>query len=541
MNRTLFPLWLLVAVLVFGLTESRSWAAEAQQGTVFCAQDFGAVGDGTTLNTAAIQKAIDACSVSGGGSVSFSPGVYLSGTVFLKDNVRLVLEANAVLRGSARPEDYPPITRKSPAGDAAFASAPFSGGGFLIYGEGVRNVSIEGRGTIDGQGSEFWFKEMLSPMVRKPMPNRPRALICLVKSESLLFRDVTLLNSPCYTLWTIGCDNVTVDGIAIRNPHDGPNTDGIDIDCSSNVRIANCFVEGGDDAIAIKSDAGLLGEDKPCENITVTNCVLCSVPACGVRIGYEGDSIIRNCTFSNLTIFDTDIGLDIISILPGRPNILKGTRCENITFDNITMRNVNQAIYFWMGNETGAETQVHLKNILVSNVIAQSRYGSYVGGFDKKHCENVTLSNIQFIVTGDMPKDAAPAVSGVWGAATNPYALYCTRVDGLRIRDVDIDLREARGAWQYGVFCNEVSDAGLRGIRTRGLAALSAQAAIGLKKTNASIRDCDAEPSVPMFLHAVDGSRAFVSGCDVSRAVKSTAMDETSTIDPLGAGATAAL
>jgi hypothetical protein len=346
----------------------------------------------------------------------------------------------------------------------------------------------------------------------------------------LLFRDVTLINSPCYTLWLIGCNNANIDGVTIRNPHDGPNTDGIDIDCCRDVRIANCSIDGGDDAIAIKSDAGLLGEDKPCENITVTNCVLCSVPACGVRIGFEGDSVIRNCIFSNLTIFDSDIGLDIISVLPGRPTILKGTRCENITFNNIVMRNVNQAIYFWMGNETGEESQVYLKNILVSNVIAQSRFGSYVGGFDKKHCENVTLSNIQLLLTGDMPKDAAPTVSGVWGAPMNPYALYCTRVDGLRIRDVDINLREARGAWRYGLFCEDVSEADLRGIRTRGLASLPVQAVIGLKKTTASIHDCDAESDVPTFLHAMEGSHAFVSGCDLSRARKSTALDETSNI-----------
>jgi polygalacturonase len=431
---------------------SRSWAEEAPPGQSVRIQDFGAVGDGTTLNTAAIQKAIDTCSTSGGGSVCLPPGVYLSGTIFLKDNVRLVLEANAVLRGSARLEDYPPITRKNANGDPAFGDAAFSGGGFLIYADGVRNASIEGRGAIDGQGSEFWFKEMLSAMVRKPMPNRPRALIGIVKSESLLFRDVTLMNSPCYTLWTIGCNHVNIDGITIRNPHDGPNTDGIDIDCSSDVRIANCSIEGGDDAIAIKSDAGLLGEDKSCENITVTNCVLCSVPACGVRIGYEGDAVIRNCAFNNLTIFDTDIGLDIISILPGRPNILKGTRCENIVFNNIVMRNVNQAIYFWMGNETDGESQAYLKNILVSNVIAQSRYGSYIGGFDKKRCENVALSSLQLLLTGDMPKDAAPAASGVWGAATNPYALYCTWIDGLRLRDIDIDLRAARARGNTACF-----------------------------------------------------------------------------------------
>jgi polygalacturonase len=514
----------------FGPTEVQGATAEAPPGQIVRVQEFGAVGDGTRLNTAAIQKTVDTCSASGGGCVYFSPGVYLSGTVFLKDNVRLVLEAGAVLRGSPNAKDYPPIPRKNATGNPAFSSPTFSGGGFLIYADGVRNASIEGRGTIDGQGPAFWFKEMLSPMVRKPMPNRPRALIGIVKGESVLVRDVTLINSPCFTLWLIGCNNANIDGVVIRNPHDGPNTDGIDIDCCNSVRIANCSIDGGDDAIAIKSDAGLLGEDKPCENITVTNCALCSTPACGVRIGYEGDSVIRNCTLSNLTIFDTDIGLDIISVLPGQPTIRKGSRCENIAFNNVVMRNVNQAIYFWMGNDVGGQSQVHLKNILVSNVIAQSRFGSYVGGFEKMHCENVTLSNIQLHLTGDMPNGNAPAASGVWGAPMNPYALYCTRVDGLRIRDIDIDLREARGGWRYGVFCEEVRDADLRGIRTRGLASLHAQAVIGLKKTTAAVRDCDAEPNVSTFLQAVEHSRAFVSGCDLGRATNGTTLDSNSRI-----------
>jgi len=499
-------------------------ALAAPADSVFHVRDYGATADGITLDTAALQKAIDTCTTSGGGTVHFAPGVYLTGTLFLKDNVRLYLDANAVVRGSARPEDYPPITRvnqEAPAGQLAF-----SGGGVLIYGEGVRNVSLEGKGTIDGQGASFWFPEMLSPKVRKPMPNRPRALVAVVKGESLSFRDVTLLNSPCYTIWAIGCDNVVIDGITIRNPHDGPNTDGIDIDCCSDVRISNCSIDGGDDAIAIKSDAYQLGEDKPCENVVVTNCVLCSVPACGVRIGYEGDAVIRNCTFSNLTIFDTDIGLDMVSILPARPNILKGTRCENILFDNIVMRNVNQALYFWMGQETDGDAQVHLRNITVSNVIAESRYGSYIGGYEKKSCEDIAICNLRLVLTGDMPKDAEPAASGVWGAPTNPYALYCRRVNGLRLQDVDIDFREARGAWRYGVFCNEAERVALGGIRTQGIAAQQTEAVIGLKRATAAIRDCDAESGTPLFLRAVDGSRVFMGGCDLHAAKTPQEMDE---------------
>lgn len=517
--------------LAFEQTQPNACAAEVTPGRIFRVQEFGAIGDGTTMNTTAIQKAVDACSASGGGWVCFSPGVYLSGTVFLRDNVRLLLEANAVLRGSPRPEDYPPITRKNTLAPA-FVVPPYAGpaGGFLIYAEGVRNVSIEGRGTIDGQGPKFWFEEMLTPMVKKPMPNRPLAIITFVSSDTLLIRDVTLINSPCYTLWLLGCDNVNIDGITIRNPHDGPNTDGIDVDCCNNVRISNCSIDGGDDAIAVRSDSGQLGEDKPCENITVTNCVLRSVPACAVRVGYGGDSFVRNCTFSNLTIYDSDIGIDMISILPKWPTMHKGTRCENIVFNNIVMRNVKRAIFIWMGNDTDGPAQVYFKDVHISNVVAQSRFGSYIGGYDKRQCENITLSNIRLNLFGNMPKDAASSGVDVWGGAINPYALYCSQVDGLQINDLDIDLRAAKGAWRYGVFCGNVHNTQLHGIRTNGFAALDGQAVVGLAKSTVAIRDCDAEPQVSTFLNAAEGSRVFVSGCDLSQAKATIVTDKSSTV-----------
>lgn len=517
-----------LAILLAYVVAELAHATETAKQNRFSVRDQGAIGNGTTLDTAAIQRTIDACCAAGGGCVYFSPGVYLSGTIYLKDNVRLVLEANAVLRGSPNPKDYPPSPRKNVLGKPAFVNPPFSGGGFLLYADGVRNASIEGRGTIDGQGSEFWFKEMLSPMVRKPMPNRPRAMIGIIKGQNLLFRDVTFVNSPCYTLWLMGCDNVNVDGITIRNPRNGPNTDGIDVDCCRDVRIANCSIDGGDDAIAIKSDAGLLGEDKPCENVVVTNCTLASVPACGIRVGYEGDAVIRNCTFSNLAIYDTNIGLDMVCVRPG-DTIAKGTRCENITFDNIVMRNVDKAIYFWMGHEPGGPSQVCMKNIQVSNLIAQARFGSYIGGFSEKHAENIGLSNIRMILVGSMPDGAPQSGCGVWGGQ-NPYALYCSHVDGLDIKDLSVDFREARGAWRHAVFCEQANGVRIRGVETRGFGGPVGQAAMGFVKSTAAIRDSDAEPGLPAFLNAASSSNLFCSGCDMRGAKRPFTADNSSTV-----------
>jgi polygalacturonase len=517
--------------LVFAVTIFACSAQAAATPRVFNVLDYGAVGDGKTMATVAIQKAVDACSQAGGGTVYIGPGNYLSGTVFLKNDVRLYLDVNATLRGSPRLEDYPPINRKNALGRPAFQ------GGFLLYADGARNVSIEGRGTIDGQGPAFWLNEKCNAFVKKPIDRRPRAMICLVKCKSLLFRDISLVNSPCYTLWLLGCDDINIEGLTIRNPHDGPNTDGIDIDCCSRARISHCDIDGGDDAIALKSDAGTLLEDKPCEDIVVTNCVLRSKPACAVRIGYEGDSVIRNCAFSNLTIQDADIGLDIISILPGPSpscSVTKGTRCENITFTNIAMRDVNRAIFFWMGNQTANRAQVHLKDILVSNVVAQSRIGSYIGGFTAKDAENITLSNVRLTLTGEMPSQAAASGTDIWGGTPNPYGLYCAQIDGLRIANLDIDARQAKGPWRHAVYCENVANATLDDVAARGLAARSAASQIGLKNSKGIIRNSVAETGIAAFLQANDKSKAYLTGCDLSEAKRATLSDSTGRIQESG-------
>lgn len=435
---------------------------------VFYVTDFGAVGDGTTLCTEAIQRAVDMCSETGGGTVRLTPGVYRSGTIRLKDHVCLLLDATAVLLGSTDPADYPEIPRTNIRGNPVFSA------GFLIYADGAKHVSIEGAGEINGNGPAFWEDELINVYVRRPKAFRPRALVGWIECESVLVRDVRLVDSPCYTLWCIGCRDGVIDHVTIRNPADGPNTDGIDLDCCQRFRISNCDIEGGDDAIALKSDAGIFDDPEKyatmnCEDIAVTNCTLVSKPACGVRLGYEGDGWIRNCVFSNLTIRDTDIGLDAIAILPGRTDfsVVKGSRIENIAFSNITMRGVRQAIHFWMGNELPDQpAQVMMRNIRVSNVIAESTFGSYIGGYAERAAENIMLTDVTLIPTGTMPADAAESGIGVWGGV-NPYVLYASHVDGLTVRGLQIDLRRAAGTWKQPIFLENVTREGLEGVNIR--------------------------------------------------------------------------
>src|SRR5215211_7535835 len=215
----------------------------------------GAVGNGQTCATAALQRAIDHAASRGGGRVVVPAGRYVTGTLWLRSNIELHLEPGAVLLGSQNVDDFPVW---SPAWEGVKSHAP------LIGGEGLTNVSITGRGTIDGRGQHWWER------MRQLDLFRPR-LIRLVDSRNVLVEGVTLTNSPAWTLNPLACDGVTVRGITILNPPDSPNTDGINPDSCRNVHVSDCHIDVGDDCVTIKSGSETDGrrQYRPCENITI--------------------------------------------------------------------------------------------------------------------------------------------------------------------------------------------------------------------------------------------------------------------------------
>lgn len=347
MSKFLYLTISLVVYCNFFFTEIR--AQNIPQVRMWDITHFGATSDGKKLNTLSIQKSIDACFQAGGGTVIIPAGVFISGTILLKSGVCIYLEENAVLKASENQQDYEIISGLNPKGEPMFGKS----GSFLIFAEKVKNISIQGTGKIDGSGASFWHDEMLTEYVKKPKQWRPWALICFVNCKNIDVSQVTLTNSPCYTLWNLGCKDVNIDGINIQNPINGPNTDGIDIDCCRNVIVRNCTIEGGDDAIAIKSDGGRLGKNRACQNIRITNSTLSSPPACAVRLGYEGDSPIKDVHCNNLTIKSSHHGINVVSIVADREAFAmgKGTRIKNVEFHDIQMQDVLQPIYIWMGSE----------------------------------------------------------------------------------------------------------------------------------------------------------------------------------------------
>jgi len=352
-------------------------------------RQFGAVANGTTLDTKAIQTAIDECHQAGGGTVILQNGKFLSGTLVLKSNVVLYIRSGAVLLGSKNLEDYPRTICEYRSYTDNYTNKS------LIYAEKAENISVIGSGTIDGQGKAF----------KGPYKVRPY-LIRIIQCKNVTFRDVTLRNSPMWGLHYLACDNVVTDSITIHS-RVNRNNDGIDIDSCQGVCIANCQISSGDDAIVLKSTS-----DRPCKNITITNCILSS-NCNALKMGTESNGGFQNISISNCTFYDTRLAGIALQLVDG--GIL-----DRVTISNINMENVRGGIFLRLGNrarpylsqEPGGSKLPDMgamRNIIISNVQATGidSTGCSITGRPGHNVENVTLENIRLQFTGCASADLA--------------------------------------------------------------------------------------------------------------------------------------
>jgi hypothetical protein len=303
--------------------------------------DHGAICDGSTNSAASIQRTIDLVASAGGGTVVIPAGSYVSGTLWMRSHVTLFLEAGATLLGSERFDDYPVWDS---AWEGPQKKRPRAA---LISGEGLADIAIVGRGTIDGRGSVWWKERDKLEGVTSGLV-RPR-LIRLINCTNVLIEGVTCTNSPSWTVNPVGCDNVTISKITVRNPKDSPNTDGINPDGCRNVRISDCHIDVGDDCITIKS--GSEEEPRlrmpPCENITITNCTMENGHG-GVVIGSEMSGGVRNVVISNCIFYGTDRGIRI------KTRRGRGGAVEDVSVTNVIMDGVECALVLNMFYGCGA-------------------------------------------------------------------------------------------------------------------------------------------------------------------------------------------
>ena len=258
----------------------------------------GVVGDGVTNNTDAIRRIIDG--MTNGGILFFPAGRYVTGAMVLRSNMTLYISTGATILGSDRLDDFPLIAEANIPGYTR-------GGRFaLISAFMARNIMITGGGTIDGRGYNWW--EAVPKDHGRPRSIQP--MLC----DNVRIKDISIVNSPSWTIVPTCCHNVVIDGVSIKNPSDSPNTDGINPESCCNVRIANCSVDVGDDCITLKSgtENDTLQNQFPCENITVTGCTLLNGHG-GVVIGSEMSGGVRNVTVTGCVFNGTDRGIRIKS------------------------------------------------------------------------------------------------------------------------------------------------------------------------------------------------------------------------------------
>ena len=426
---------------------------------VFDVRSFGVAGDGRVLDTGPIQAAIDSCHAAGGGVVFCRPGTYLVGTIELKSNVELHVAAGAKLKASTKRSDYRAFDfgrRKTE---------------HLIFARDSSNIAITGQGTIDGSGTAF-FERVPGNRRMRVRDWRPLHMLTFFKCSNLLIRDVHLNDSPCYSVWPLGCAYVRIQGVTITSNRWGPNTDGIDPDCCRDVFISDCSIDCGDDCIALKSDTWSLGRPAACENVTVTNCVL-RTTCCGIRIGYEGDGPIRNCVFSNIVMRDTRTGVNML--VPGNVKvkafkIKHGPAIENLRFSNMAL-DTKIAFYLWVDDKSLRPGRIG--NVSISDVSAKTEDGCYIGGARNNRIEDLRLCNIALDIKGKLSHSFGAdvpypmSVWGNWPARGIPYAWFFRHIRGLSLDNMTVDFRGAKGPWLGAVRAEEVADLNIHNLKSR--------------------------------------------------------------------------
>ena len=359
---------------------------------------FGAVGDGRTNDTAAIQAAIDACAETGGRVVLPAGHVYRCGFVRLRSDLELHIPMGAVLKGSDDLQDYLMPQNKDfrPQGRdvPSYENCEYTGmpTHYFLYGKDCVNLAITGLGTIDGNEEIFYGEIDRWHIEGSFYPRAP--LIFLENSEHLTVTQVTLTNSAFWTVHLVGCRDVLIDGIRILNNLRMANCDGIDPDHCQNVRIANCHIECADDCIVFKTTSAAM-QYGPCENITVSNCTLISTSA-AIKFGSESEDSFRNILIENCCISRSNRGISLQLRDPGS--------IENVCFRGISIQTrLFRRQSYWGCAEPititvlprKPETAVgRVRNIRFRDIFCESENGILIYGDTPELIEDISLRDV---------------------------------------------------------------------------------------------------------------------------------------------------
>ena len=374
-----------IILIIFSLIFLNCSSAKQAKRTVIT--DYGAVGDGQTLNTKAIQAAIDECAAGAGGTLVVPKGVFLTGAIFLKQGINLLIEKDGVLKGSVNPDDYPQVFTRWEGEEKEWTSA-------LINAFEMTDLKFTGQGTIDGSGDQ-WM-ERFPRGSQELKVGRPR-LIAIQNCKNVLVSGLNLKNQACWCLFILYSEDVVAQNLTIRAEHNIISSDGIDVDSSTRVRITHCDIDVNDDCIAIKSGKDEDGRrvNRPAEDILVEKCRLLYGHG-GVSMGSEMSGGIRK-----VEIRDCVVEADNWAPIRFKSQPSRGGVVENITYRNITLKNTRKAFEFNMAwrmvppIKPPSDPLPVVRDVKIINVSGTVDKVGDMYGLDDSPIENVVFENCQ--------------------------------------------------------------------------------------------------------------------------------------------------
>jgi hypothetical protein len=484
----------IIGASLFGPALASAQTSPGNQGMSahFDVRRFGATGKRGDNATAPIQAAVDACAAGGGGAVYVPPGEYTVGTIRLKDNVTLHLEGGAILLLSQSRTDLLPGSRS------------------MIFAENANNIAVTGKGTLDGL-AQYVFTEMRGldieiaeeieiarkaglDMRRYYRTGMQTYMFILNNCTNVLLRDISVINSPLWTVRMNDCDRVRIQGVYIYSDLEkGVNADGIDIVSSRNVTISDSIITTADDAIVLKTIRRADQAANPTENVTVTNCLLSS-SSTPLMIGTETEADIRHVIFSNCVIRNSNKGFGI--------NVQDGATVRDIVFSNLTIE-TNRRHWNWWGSsemckivlkKRSPESRLGvIRDVVIDNIIAHPRGTSLIAGHPQGPLENISMSNVKVRMNPENTEDKR---------ATD--ALRIEGVRGLRIRDLEVrwDEEQVEEKWRSALVLKNVTDFDIRSFTGRqGLKRSDSPAILLDNVQEGTIRDSRAAKDCGTFIH----------------------------------------
>lgn len=447
--------------------------------------DFGALPDGKTLNTTAIQAAIDAAHEKTGGRVVIPAGQFLTGALQMKSGVELHVQEKGVLLGSTHPNHYFKLKRWKA----------------LILAESEQNIAITGQGEINGQGRQlalhidslFYAGQIDSAMynfveMRPKYYLRPQ-LIEFVRCENITLKNITLKNAACWVQTYDQCRNIVMDSVTTDSDAYW-NNDGIDIQDCINVRITNCFVNSADDGICLKSQSA----QHLCDSIYIANCTVRS-SASAVKFGTVSHGGFKNVVIKNIKVYDTYRSALAIECVDG------GT-LENVLIDGVTATNTGNALFIRLGERSKKEQMGQLRNVTLSNIKVEvaferpdyayeirgpalpffhNTFPASITGIPGYPVENLKLENIEIIYPGRGNKGLAHAPLSRLNQVPEKisdypefsmfgelpaWGFYVRHVDGLTMKNIRLSIQDPD--YRSALIFDDVRNLDLQNIQIQG-------------------------------------------------------------------------